>query len=63
MQNGMNSSNLKSRKRTVLVDNKTRNAIRKYVWMYSNQNKFVNPITCEEIVLAQRDMKARLNKK
>ena len=47
-----------------LMDNKTKNAIRKYVWMYSNQNKFShNPITCEEIVQAQRDMKARLNKK
>ena len=46
-----------------LMDNKTKNAIRKYVWMVSNQNKFVNPITIEEIVQAQRDMKARLNKK
>jgi len=46
-----------------LMDNKTKNAIRKYVWMYSNKNKFEhNPITCEEIVQAQRDMKARLNK-
>ena len=63
MQNGKNSKNLKSRKRTVLLDNKTKNSIRKYVWMYSNQNKFVNPITVEELVQAQRDMKARLNKK
>ena len=46
----------------MLMDNKTRNAIRKYVWMYRNQNKFVNQITIEEIVQAQRDMKARLNK-
>ena len=45
------------------MESKTKNAIRKYVWMYSNQNKFDhNPITCEEIVQAQRDMKARLNK-
>ena len=45
------------------MESKTKNAIRKYVWMYSNQNKFVNPITVEEIAQAQRDMKERLNKK
>ena len=45
------------------MESKTKNAIRKYVWMFSNQNKFVNPITVEEIVQAHRDMKARLNKK
>tara|TARA_Y100000114_G_scaffold139421_1_gene143382 strand:+ start:1403 stop:1543 length:141 start_codon:yes stop_codon:yes gene_type:complete len=44
------------------MESKTKNAIRKYVWMYSNQNKFVNPITVEELVKAQRDMKERLNK-
>lgn len=58
----MNFLSLKSRKRTARMESKTKNAIRKYVWMYSNQNKFVNPITIEEIVQAQRDMKARLNK-
>jgi hypothetical protein len=45
------------------MDNKTLNSIRKYVWLFSNQNKFVNPITVEEIVQAHRNMKARLNKK
>jgi len=45
------------------MESKTKNAIRKYVWMFSNQNKFVNPITVEEIVRSHRDMKERLNKK
>ena len=58
----MNFLSLKSRKRTAQMESKTKNAIRKYVWMYSNQNKFVNPITVEELVKAQRDMKERLNK-
>jgi len=45
------------------VESKTKNAIRKYVFLFSNKNKFVgSEITTEEIVKAQRDMKVRLNK-
>ena len=59
----MNTQNTKKEKRTVQVDNKTINSIRKYVFLYSNNNKFVgSEITTEEIVKAQRDMRERLKK-
>ena len=45
------------------MDNKTINSIRKYVFLYSNKNKFVgSEISTEEIIKAQRDMKVRLKK-
>lgn len=59
----MNTQTTKKERRTVQVDNKTINSIRKYVFLYSNKNKFVgSEISTEEIIKAQRDMKERLKK-